>query len=319
MKFLRHLVVLALLLALAGPAFSQLNPNTFRNGPKILELFREVVAKPSESTVRILVDGKEVALGTIVDADGWIITKWSEIKASPNKISVKLKDHKIHKAEVRGVKDDWNAAYDIAMLKVDAKGLPAIQWGKSSEATAGKWVASAGLLANPVGVGVVSVAARALKPGDQPPDVDAGFLGVGLAAGSGGAKITALIKDGPAGKARPPLKINDVIYEAGGRKTIDHEALIQTVGRLKVNEEVLLKVRRGEEEALHFVASRQAQEHALFLGLDTLHGHTQAQCPAKRDNRLNDHTGIGGMFERQDKAPVDLELVERQLLQIGQA
>src|SRR4051812_44930604 len=56
--------------------------------------------------------------------------------------------------------------------------------------------------------------------------------------------------------------------------------------------------RRGEEKTLHFVTSRQAQEHALFLGLDTLHGDTQAQRPAKRDNRLNDHSGIRGMFER---------------------
>src|SRR5438552_3030368 len=55
---------------------------------QIVGLFRDVVAKPSQSTVRVLVGDKEVALGTVVSADGWILTKHSELR--PGKISCKL-------------------------------------------------------------------------------------------------------------------------------------------------------------------------------------------------------------------------------------
>src|SRR5206468_1217859 len=54
-------------------------------------------------------------------------------------------------------------------------------------------------------------------------------------------------------------------------------------------------------------------------GLDTLDEDALAQSPTERDNCLNNHAGIGGMFERHDKTPVDLELVERQSLQVSQA
>src|SRR6516164_772529 len=181
MKCVRRILVLALLLAFAGTAVSQptkVNPNDMRNGPKIVQAFRSVVAKPSEYTVRVLADNKEVAFGTIVEPDGWIITKWSEIEANKDKVTVKLKDGKVLKAEVRGVKDDKDGAYDLAMLKIDAKGLPTVQWRPSKEATVGKWVASVGTGADPVAIGVVSVATRKYKAGDQGPKIDnfkAGF------------------------------------------------------------------------------------------------------------------------------------------------
>ena len=94
MKYLRRFSVLAIVLVFAGAAFSQpVSPDAFRDGPKMKQAFRDVVAKPSEATVRVLVDGKEVAFGTIVEPDGWILTKWSEIEGKREKgVTVKLKD-----------------------------------------------------------------------------------------------------------------------------------------------------------------------------------------------------------------------------------
>ena len=256
MKYLRRLFVLALLLVSTGPAFSQVvgDPTLLRNGPKILLVFREVVAQPSESTVRILADGKEVALGTIVDADGWIITKWSEIdpKIDPNKrgkISVKLKDGKLLKAKIVGVMDDEQnvkGAYDLAMLKIDATGLKAVKCGNSKEATVGRWVASPGTGADPVAIGVVSVATRLHAPGDQPAWFDSGYLGVALAPGMGGAKISAVTPKSAAAKAG--IEANDIVYEAAGRKITDPDSLINIVGRMKPGDKVLLKIKRGDED-----------------------------------------------------------------------
>ena len=41
----------------------------------------------SEATVRVLADGKDVAFGAIVDADGWILTKWDEIRGAKKIVS----------------------------------------------------------------------------------------------------------------------------------------------------------------------------------------------------------------------------------------
>src|SRR3954452_17765862 len=108
MQYLRRILVLAVFVLSAGATLAQQvkDPNAYRNAPKILQAFREVVAKPSESTVRVLADGKEVAYGTIVDADGWVLSKWSEVEHKRDKITVKLKDGKVVKAEIKGVRDD---------------------------------------------------------------------------------------------------------------------------------------------------------------------------------------------------------------------
>src|SRR5262245_12272673 len=57
--------------------------------PKVLAAFRDVVSGASLSTVRVLAEGKQIALGTIVSADGYIATKSSELK---DKLQVQLYD-----------------------------------------------------------------------------------------------------------------------------------------------------------------------------------------------------------------------------------
>ncbi|MBM3996965.1 MAG: PDZ domain-containing protein [Planctomycetes bacterium] len=254
MTLVRRLVVLFLILSSAGSVLGQgISPDSFRDGPKIRQVFRDVIAKAGDSTVRVSVDGKEVAFGTVVDPDGWIISKWSEIESKREKpISVKLKDGRTYTAEIRGVKDDdrANAAYDLVMLKIDATGLAPVEWRHSKEATVGRWVASVGLDRDPIAVGVISVASRKFKPGDQPPrffNPNGGYLGVQLDVTMiGGAKITIVMAKGPAEQAG--LKVNDVIHLAAGRKINDSQSLIETVGRFNAGDKIALRVKRGEEE-----------------------------------------------------------------------
>src|SRR5579859_2815202 len=83
---------LAAVLAFAAQAGAQpVGGDILRNNPKILKLFRSVVARTSDSTVRVLCNGKDAALGAIVGPDGWILTKASELKGD---IICKLKDGK---------------------------------------------------------------------------------------------------------------------------------------------------------------------------------------------------------------------------------
>src|SRR5207253_1462579 len=135
-----------MLVLTAAPAFGQ--KDNLKSSPQILAALAEVIAKPSESTVRIRYpdeDGKmkDAALGTIVGADGWIVTKFSELKGD---WLCKLKDGRELPAKVVGV----HPQYDLALLKVEAKDLSVAPWRESKEDAVGSWVASPGIDKEPV-------------------------------------------------------------------------------------------------------------------------------------------------------------------------
>src|SRR5262249_41457969 len=114
-----------------------------KSSPKVLDAFRSVVAKPSESTVRVKCDGKDAALGTIIATDGWILTKASELRGN---LMCKLKDGRELEARIVGV----HSKFDLAMLKIEAADLKPIEWVQSKEAPVGHWVASPGTGEYPV-------------------------------------------------------------------------------------------------------------------------------------------------------------------------
>src|SRR5262249_30237008 len=87
---------------------AQSNKDLLKSSPELLATLSEVSIKPSYSTVRIKSDGKEVALGTIVKPDGWILTKASELKYTPVTCVIKGSEKELP-AKVVGV----NKAFDL--------------------------------------------------------------------------------------------------------------------------------------------------------------------------------------------------------------
>ncbi len=241
MKYFRFILVLAAWSLPALTAWSQAG-DVFKSSPKVLEVFRPVVAKPSASTVRVQNDGKDAALGAVVKADGWVLTKASDLKG---KITVKLADGKDYVAKIVGVDEPC----DLALVKIEATGLVPITWRDSKSASPGRWVATPGPGKDPVAIGVVSVATRPYKQGDQPPKnlgSNSGYLGVQLEAGEGGPMIRFVMKDSPAAKAG--LKEKDLVYQIGAKKIIDMESLINTVQRHKPGDVITIKLKRKGED-----------------------------------------------------------------------
>jgi serine protease Do len=249
MPFAKHLFSRTLLAALLaaglarpGTAWAQDVRDLLHSSPKLLRAFRPVVGRPGESTVRVRCEGKDVALGTVVAADGWVITKASVLNGKA--LVCRFKGGSELPARLVGVQ----VPYDLALLKVEGKGLAPVEWRDSKDAAVGKWVASVGPGEDPVAVGVVSVATRAYKQGDQPPktlNTKAGYLGVGLAEAEGGAKITAVMPGTPAAKVG--LKTNDLVTHIAGKKILDAESMINAVGRHKPGAEIEIRFKRGKE------------------------------------------------------------------------
>jgi len=212
----------------------------------MLAAFREVVAKPAQSTVRIFCEGKEVALGTIVSAEGHILTRASDLKGTP---SCQLKNGKTLRAKILGIE----TKNDLALLKVEAKNLTPIEWRDSKTARPGAWLASAGIDEDPVAIGVVSVPTRTptrieqammAPPASAPPN--SGFLGVGLEPDDQGPKISEVQPGGPAAKAG--FKAGDIVLMVSGKKVANPAQLVKVIQGLKPGDQVTVKVKREDEE-----------------------------------------------------------------------
>ena len=122
MKYLRPFFVLAILCWVTGTASSQkFDAKLSRNTPEILKVFRPVVAQPSEYTVRVKCDGKDVAFGTIIESDGLL-----RRPAAVYKITIKTKSSRTRRRSS-------GTASTISSTEVDASGLPIVEWRDSKK------------------------------------------------------------------------------------------------------------------------------------------------------------------------------------------
>jgi serine protease Do len=120
------------------------------HGIKTLEAFRKANAAVKESVVQVLDGNETAALGAVVDADGLVLTKASEV---PDGVRCRLADGRVLAAQVVGI----DPAYDLALLRLPANGLRPVAWAASGESSVGTLVAAAGPGPLPVKIGIVSL------------------------------------------------------------------------------------------------------------------------------------------------------------------
>ena len=110
-------------------------------------------------------DRRSLSLGSgvIVSADGYVVTNNHVVGENQNatrEVTVALGD----KREIKGTIVGTDPATDIAVLKINVKGLPVIPWGDSSKLQVGEWVLAIGSpfqLSQTVTAGIVSATGRA--------------------------------------------------------------------------------------------------------------------------------------------------------------
>ncbi|MCG9126459.1 trypsin-like peptidase domain-containing protein [Candidatus Poribacteria bacterium] len=105
-----------------------------------------------------------IGSGVIVSDDGYILTN-NHVIQNADRIKVTLQDGSIYVAELIG-KDPGNtpvSGTDLAVLKIDAEGLPALPFGDSDALEVGEWVIAIGTplsLSQTVTRGIVSAKNR---------------------------------------------------------------------------------------------------------------------------------------------------------------
>lgn len=98
--------------------------------------------------------------GVIISSDGYIVTN-NHVVGEADQIEVKLNDNREFKGRIIGC----DPTTDLALIKVDGKGLPTIPIGNSDDLKLGQWVLAVGNpfnLTSTVTAGIVSAKARTL-------------------------------------------------------------------------------------------------------------------------------------------------------------
>lgn len=101
-----------------------------------------------------------IGSGFVISPDGYILTN-AHVVADAAEVTVKFTDKREYKAKVIGS----DKRTDVALIKIDAKNLPAVKLGNADTTRVGEWVAAIGApfgFENTVTAGIVSAKSRAL-------------------------------------------------------------------------------------------------------------------------------------------------------------
>jgi len=238
-----------------------LNRDRFVNGSEVRAAFRPTVATARESTVRVQCDGRNAAFGAIVRADGWIVTKASELTGD---VTCLLTDGRRLTAKTAAVDRDL----DVALLKVEADDLPAVVWHASGHMHPGRWVATAGPAETPAAVGVVSVAQREIPR-------RSGVLGIDIENDALGPRIRQVYAN--SGAAMAGLKPNDVVTHVRDRRVETADALRAALREFHIGDLIDITFRRGEDERRASVTLRTQEQ--IFM--------TQSNAEMRVDGRVS--------------------------------
>ena len=204
--------------------------------------------------------------GFIISSDGLILTNHHVIEGA-DEITVRLTDKREFKGKVLGS----DKKTDIAVVKIDAKDLPALKMGDSSKLKVGEWVAAIGSpfgLDNTVTAGIVSAKSRQL-----PSDQYVPFIQTDVAVNPGNSGGPLFNMDGEV------VGINSQIFStSGGFMGLSFAIPIDLALQIKDQLVTQGHVTRGR---IGVVVQSMTQELAESFGLKTPKGAVVSQIDKK--------------------------------------
>lgn len=135
----------------ATPQIPQLDEND-----PFFEFFRRFIPNPGPREFQ----SQSLGSGFIISNDGYILTNAHVVDAADD-VTVRLTDKREFKAKVIGA----DRRTDVALIKIEAGGLPVVQFGDPGRLKVGEWVVAIGSpfgFDNTVTAGIVSAKGRSL-------------------------------------------------------------------------------------------------------------------------------------------------------------
>ncbi|MCA8997028.1 MAG: PDZ domain-containing protein [Planctomycetaceae bacterium] len=212
-----------------GP--ERLRDEFFIGGWRFKRAFRELASESRLTTVRFLQSGRPIALGTIIERDGGIISKASQIKDADQ---VQMSDGRKLAFTVVG----WHTPLDLAYVKIEAETPHMIHWTAEAPQV-GSWFVTLGPGKDPLGVGVMSVARRRI------PTSGHGWMGISL-ANADGPVIDQVFINGGAHAAG--IQQGDMVLKVDEFDILSRHDLLSKLQDYRPGDSIMVKVQRETQE-----------------------------------------------------------------------
>lgn len=199
----------------------------------MLQAFREAIGPAFKSTVELVVDDERQAYGAVVDADGWIITKDSQLPLK-RQVVCRLWNGEESNAQVIS----RNSSLDIALLHIDRRGLRPIEWAQDVLPGRGSWMITSCTQDTPVAFGIVSTGLISVGPRKV-------RMGVQLREDAG-AVIEKVFYGTGADDAG--LRTGDRIRAIDGHKLASQQEALDALKACQAGQRVQLTIQRGTNE-----------------------------------------------------------------------
>ena len=228
---IRTLCLSCALLVATGAAT---NADDRRDSAQMFRLVRPITETVKDSVVQVLSGGRPVALGTVVSADGYVLTKRSELSGDP--IRVRLGDGRLFPARVAAVRRH----NDLAMLRIESDvTLPPVEFSDFPPPIA-SFLISPGRTGRPIGIGAVGVKTRRIG--------HSGRLGVMLEDDSSGRALVQGVWP-ESGADHAGIKPGDLIIAINGREENSRMGVIETLRGMFPGESVRLTILRSNKSS----------------------------------------------------------------------
>lgn len=139
---------------------SQVMPFPFDENDPAFEFFKRFIPRNPGGVIPREFENKSLGSGFIISADGYILTN-AHVVDSADEVTVRLTDKREFKARTIGA----DKRTDVALLKIEAGGLPVVKLADTSQLKVGEWVVAIGSpfgFDNSVTAGIVSAKGRSL-------------------------------------------------------------------------------------------------------------------------------------------------------------
>jgi serine protease Do len=139
---------------------SQATPFPFDENDPAFEFFKRFMPRNHGGTTPREFENKSLGSGFIISGDGYILTN-AHVVDGADEVTVRLTDKREFKAKTIGA----DKRTDVALLKIEASGLPVVKLGEPAQLKVGEWVVAIGSpfgFDNSVTAGIVSAKGRSL-------------------------------------------------------------------------------------------------------------------------------------------------------------
>ena len=199
-----------------------------------MAMFSAAIKPNQNSIVSIRDGGLLLCLGTVMSADGYILTKASELHGALDP-EVILPNGRRFKAQELAT----DYAFDLMLLKVDARDLQPVSLEVQKTANIGDLAVLQNGKGEALMPTVISVKTHSMEGANK------AFMGIRMGEDGNGVRIEHILPGGAA--QRNGMKPGDVIMSLNGRAVVDMRALVDTIGAFKPGDKISVRFMREDK------------------------------------------------------------------------